>query len=107
MKFAVSYCAPAKREESLILIGRILPWAILAITTATMRQAADFWAQAHRQGRPTALDLALDGDVILAAQATLLAIQENDSVVIATENPRYLIHFAVAEHWRNIQPPTP
>jgi hypothetical protein len=79
----------------------------LAITTATMRQAADFWAQARRQRRPTALDLALDGDVILAAQATLLAIQENDSVVIATENPRHLIHFAVAEHWRNIQPPTP
>jgi hypothetical protein len=79
----------------------------LAITTLAMRQAADFWAQARRQRRPTAPDLALDGDVILAAQATLLALQENDSAVIATENPRHLIRFAVAEHWRNMQLPTP
>jgi hypothetical protein len=79
----------------------------LAITTPAMRQAAEFWAQARRQGQPTAPDLALDGDVILAAQATALAIQENDSVAIATENLRHLSRFAVADHWRNIQPPIP
>lgn len=79
----------------------------LPITTLAMRYAAEFWAQARRQGQPTAPDLALDGDVILAAQATALALQESDSVVIATENLRHLSRFAVADHWRNIQPPTP
>jgi hypothetical protein len=79
----------------------------LAITTPAMRQAAEFWAQARHQGQPTAPDLALDGDVILAAQATVLALQENDSTVVATENLRHLARFAVADYWRNIQPPTP
>ena len=79
----------------------------LVITTPAMRQAAEFWAQARRQGQPTAPDLALDGDVILAAQATVLALQENDSIVIATENLRHLTRFAVADYWRNIQPHTP
>ena len=33
----------------------------LPLTTAAMRQAAVFWAQARQQGRPTADDKALDG----------------------------------------------
>ena len=89
----------AQLDRSHITLG------YLAITTLAMRYDAEFWAQARRQGQPTAPDLALDGDVILAAQATALAIQENDNVVIATENLRHLARFAVADHWRNIQPP--
>src|SRR5690242_8421315 len=34
----------------------------LPITTAVMRQAAEFWADARRRGMPTASDLALDAD---------------------------------------------
>src|SRR6266542_2050328 len=54
----------------------------LPITTAAMRQAAEFWAQARRRGAATAPDLALEGDVIVAAQAVVLG----DNTVIATEN---------------------
>ena len=73
------------------------------ITTETMLQAAAFWAQARRQGQPTASDHALDGDVILAAQATLLE-QQGDTVSVATLNVGHLSRFVTADHWRNIMP---
>lgn len=72
-----------------------------------MLLAADFWAQARQQGRPTAPDLALDADVILAAQAVILATQESDRVVIATTNPGHLTRYTDAEEWSKIQAPIP
>jgi hypothetical protein len=71
-----------------------------------MLQAAEFWAQARRQGRPTTVDAALDGDVILSAQAVVLA-QQGDPVDIATTNVGHRSRFAVAQRWQDIQPPTP
>ncbi|WP_366934013.1 nuclease [Nostoc sp. NMS9] len=44
----------------------------LPITTAAMRQAAFFWAQARQQGQPTAGDKTIDGDIILVAQAVTI-----------------------------------
>jgi predicted nucleic acid-binding protein len=69
------------------------------LTSTAMRQAARFWAQARRQGRPTAPDYALDGDVILAAQADTLG---DPNVIIATTNVAHLARFTAADLWQNI-----
>ncbi len=69
-----------------------------------MLPAAELWADARRQGQPTAPDPALDGDVILAAQARLLGRIESD-VVVATTNAEHLYRFVDAVYWREIVPP--
>ena len=71
----------------------------LPITTAAMLKAAEFWASARRQGQPTAHDLALDADVILAGQAATLGKRR---VVVASTNPRHLRRFVTAEHWQDV-----
>jgi predicted nucleic acid-binding protein len=71
----------------------------LPLTTAAMRQAAVFWAQTHQQGQPTADEKALDGDVILAAQAMTIGVAD---VVIATTNVSHLSRFAPAALWPDI-----
>jgi len=68
----------------------------LPLDTRTMRRAAELWAEARKQGLPTADPRELDVDVILAAQA------ERAQAVIATENVGHLSRFAIARHWRDI-----
>ncbi len=75
---------------------------LLPLTTAAMRRAAAFWAQARRTGHPTADDRALDADVILAAQAVVLA-EQGDDPVIATTNVGHLARFATAMRWEDIR----
>jgi hypothetical protein len=58
------------------------------ITTDAMRQAAAFWALTRQAGLVTAHPQALDGDCILAAQASLLG-GPADVVTIATTNVRH------------------
>jgi len=72
----------------------------LPITTLAMRLAADMWAQARNAGLATSHAHALDGDVILAAQAVAL----NVACVVATENPAHLTRYVPAELWSNIVP---
>jgi hypothetical protein len=76
------------------------------LSTPAMLQAAAFWAQARQQGQPTAPDLALDADVILAAQAVVLA-QRGDPVMIATTNIGHLSRYAPTDLWSNITVSTP
>ena len=71
------------------------------LTMQTMLRAAQFWAQVRKQGMPTADNKALDGDVILAAQATLIQ-DEGHEVIIATTNVGHLSRLAQAKEWRNI-----
>ncbi|MDG2991441.1 hypothetical protein L3556_10940 [Candidatus Synechococcus calcipolaris G9] len=73
----------------------------LPLTTISMRQAAQLWAQARQQGQPTAGDKTIDGDMILVAQAMTLATQ---NTVIATTNIGHLSRFMAAELWQNIIP---
>lgn len=71
------------------------------LTSEVMLLAAQLWADARKRGRPTADPSALDGDVILAAQAILEANPGNE-VVIATTNVGHLSQFVDAREWRLI-----
>jgi predicted nucleic acid-binding protein len=85
-------------DELAVLIG------YLPIETAVMREAAEFWAKARKEGFPTADDKALDGDVILAAQA-VLASREGFEVTVATTNVDHLARFVDARAWEEIPLP--
>lgn len=78
-------------------------FAFLPLDTETMRRAAELWAQSRIEGRPLADEHALDGDVILYAQAELLLKSSpRDSIVIATTNPKHFQRFIPADTWQNI-----
>lgn len=74
-------------------------WEYDPLTTGTMQLAAQLWAEARNAGRPTSRDAALDGDVILAAQARSFG---DASVVVATSNPKHLEQFVDARPWEEI-----
>jgi hypothetical protein len=72
------------------------------LNTRSMRQAAQFWAEARRIGRPTSDRTALDADVILAAQAIDAAGELQPFV--ATSNSKHLIRFVSALEWVDLKP---
>jgi predicted nucleic acid-binding protein len=85
----------ASKQSGLVRLNTFTTVAeYLPLNTSAMRQAAQFWAFARQQGYPTAADPALDGDVILAAQAVTL---HRTSAVIATTNVGHLQRFAPSE----------
>lgn len=77
----------------------ILQLGYLPITTQSMRVAAQLWAETRQQGKPTADDRALDGDVILAAQ---LIVAGFPNAVVATTNIGHLARFVNAALWSDI-----
>ena len=77
----------------------------IPMTPEIMFEAARLWAEVRKQGLQTADDKALDGDVILAAQA--LSLENSfDEVTIATTNVKHLNRFSTtkmtAEFWSSI-----
>lgn len=90
----------ARRVRGIVRLDALVAQVeYLAITTAAMRRAAAFWADARQRGWPTAADAALDGDVILAAQAATL---EREGTIVATTNVKHLSRFVPAELWTDI-----
>lgn len=75
----------------------------LPLQTAHLEAGARLWAQARRTGQPTSAEKALDGDVLLAAQAQSLSLNPQQYVV-ATANVKHLARFVPAEQWTNIAP---
>ena len=73
----------------------------LPISTTAVLLAADLWARIRNTGMQTASDLALDGDVILAAQALTCGVRSNE-ILIATTNVGHLSRLAEAKSWREI-----
>lgn len=73
----------------------------LPLNTTTMRRAAGLWAESRLAGRPTAIDIALDGDVLLAAQALEV------SCVVVTENIRHLSRFVESRRWQDVEADAP
>ncbi|MGA7498670.1 MAG: hypothetical protein WBX00_18230, partial [Isosphaeraceae bacterium] len=73
----------------------------LPVTTTVWRRAAELWAQARNEGYATADDSALDCDVILAAQALLVA-EDGFEVIVATRNAGHLGRFVDAREWETI-----
>jgi predicted nucleic acid-binding protein len=74
---------------------------LLPVTTAVWRRGAELWALARNEGYPTAADAALDGDVLLAAQAQLAA-ENGYEVIVATTNVDHLARFVDAREWAMI-----
>lgn len=76
--------------------GRYLP-----LTDGALRLAADLWAQARQEGRPSADAKALDIDVIIAAQALSFGAVSSELVVVTTK-PKHLSQFVTAKPWNEI-----
>ena len=69
----------------------------MATSTDEIRKPYNY----SREGKPTAGDKTIDGDMILVAQAMSLAMP---NVVIATTNVGHLSRLIAAELWQNITP---
>lgn len=73
------------------------------ISTQAMRRAAQLWAAMRNAGVSTADKHALDGDVILAAQAEVFAHANGPcEVLVVTENVGHLQRLCAAARWDEI-----
>lgn len=94
----------ASKELSIARLNELCGgYEYLPLTTEVMHDAAWLWADARNAGRPTAHPYALDGDVILAAQARSAQIDfAPESVVVATTNVAHLARYTDARLWSDI-----
>lgn len=69
-------------------------FSVLTLDNAALLRAASLWAEARNQGRRTAPDQALDGDVIIAAQALEVG------ATVVSDNRKHLSRYCAVEDWR-------
>ncbi len=70
----------------------------LPINTNVFRIAENLWANARINGTPTASNVSLDNDVLLAAQT----IDLNNGATIVTENIKHLKNYVKAYSWKEL-----
>jgi toxin FitB len=80
------------KQQSINRLNKLSQNCLIPITPETMQKAAELWAWVRNQGKPTASNDSLDGDVILAAQA-ILQLPNFDEVVIVTTNLKHISRF--------------
>lgn len=91
----MQFVATLRRLDELKDTIRYLP-----IITPAMQTAAEFWADVGWRDLPTAPDPRVDGDVILAAQAVVLA-EETSSALVVTDKLGHLSRFVTARRWED------
>jgi predicted nucleic acid-binding protein len=93
-----------RRTNSIARLDRLkLQLRFLPITNTALLKAADLWATIRQAGLATASNDALDGDVILAAQA-LTHLPPLLNPIVATSNKAHISRFLPADIWQNITP---
>jgi len=97
------------RAKKTFSLGRLdsfvnaTPARYVPLSDEALRLAAELWAKARQDGRPTADAKAIDVDVIVAAQS--LTFQASSAeVVVVTTNAKHLAQFTAAKHWNEILP---
>lgn len=109
---AIAYYETLRELERLAATAQIarlkafcfsVPRRFLPLETSHLEDAARLWARSRNAGAPTSPREALDGDVILAAQAQALG-EPAGAYVVATTNAGHLARFVPASHWTEIAP---
>jgi toxin FitB len=80
------------KQRSIGRLNKLSQICLIPLTPETMRKAAELWAWVRNQGKPTASNKSLDGDVILAAQA-ILQLKSFDQVIVVTTNWKHISRF--------------
>jgi len=79
-------------QKSINRLNKLSQICLIPLTPETMRKAAELWAWVRNQGKPTASNDSLDGDVILAAQA-ILQLKSFDEMIVVTTNLKHISRF--------------
>lgn len=92
-----------KSTASIALLNKLIRTSggLVRLTSRTMRKAARLWAQSRWDGKQTGDDTAIDGDMILCAQAQMLA-KDGFEVEVATTNLKHIEHYCTARKWSEI-----
>ncbi|MCL6754802.1 hypothetical protein KBT16_29015 [Nostoc sp. CCCryo 231-06] len=80
------------KQKSIDRLNKLSQICLIPLTPETMQKAAELWAWVRNQGKPTASNESLDGDVILAAQA-IIQLKSFDLVIVMTTNLKHISRF--------------